>query len=383
MAYQVAYEHDQFYSFIGVRALAMTHLAIHDALNAINPRYEQYAFMGSLKKANKIAAVSQAAYEVLIDAYPSRIDTISVLLNKGLDQVEKDEEKEKGIRLGKMVAQAIIKLRRGDGHEKQGGYTPMTKPGDYQYTPGWDNWVLKPDFNYARPFSLDTVVQFRAGPPPKLESSSYAKDYNEVKLYGRKNSTVRTEDETSIAHWWAEFAEHGWNRIGRITAKENQLSLMDTARMFALINMDIYDIYLASLESKYFYDTWRPYTAIRSTIDDGNPLTVADTEWEPEMLTPPWPEYPSAHAAVAAGGAEILANVYGTSSVAFKMESTSALENHPSRSYPNLDSAALDCARSRILNGYHFRFSTDAGAQQGREIAKYILSNYLRPLGNY
>ena len=361
----------------------MAHLAIHDALNAIDPKYGQYVFRGSFKKANKIAAVSQAAYEVLIDAYPSRIDTISVLLKKWLDQVENGDGKEEGIRLGKMAARAIIKLRKGDGHEKQGDYTPMTKPGDYQYTPGWDNWVLKPDFNYARPFSLDTVVKFRAGPPPKLESSSYAKDYNEVKLYGRKNSTVRTEDETSIAHWWAEFAEHGWNRIGRITAKENQLSLMDTARMFALINMDIYDIYLASLESKYFYDTWRPYTAIRSTIDDGNPLTVADTEWEPEMLTPPWPEYPSAHAAVAAGGAEILANVYGTSSVAFKMESTSALENHPSRSYPNLDSAALDCARSRILNGYHFRFSTDAGAQQGREIAKYILSNYLRPLGNY
>lgn len=382
MAYQLGYDHDQFYSFIGVRALAMTHIAIHDVLNAINPKYEQYAFKDTVPEADIIAAVSQTAYEILIDAYPGRKDTTSMLLKKWIDQVPGGKGKEKGIELGRMAAQAIIKLRKGDGHEKQGDYTPMTKPGDYQYTPGWNNWVLKPDFDYARPFTLDTVVQFRAYPPPKLVSETYTNSYYEVKLYGVKNSKARSADETQIAHWWAEFAEHGWNRIGRITAKKKKLNLMDAARMFALINMDIYDIYLASLESKYFYDTWRPYTAIRSTIDDGNPMTQTDTGWEPEMITPPWPEYPSAHAAVGAGGAEILTHVYGTPNVSFEMESISALPDYPTRAYSNLDSAAADCAKSRIMNGYHFRFATDAGMQQGRNIAKYIISNYLRPVAS-
>lgn len=380
MTYQLGNEHDQFYSFIGVRTLAMTHIAIHDALNAISPNYEQYTFKETFEDADPIAAVSQSAYEVLTNAYPTRRDTVFSLLKKWLDQVEEGKEKNAGIRLGKRVADAIINLRAGDGHEKQGDYTPMTKPGDYQYTPGWNEWVLKPDFNYARPFAMDTVSQFRVQPPPKLGSEEYAKDFNEVKLYGIKNSAARSKDETVIAHWWAEFAEHSWNRIGRITAREKQISLIDAARMFALINMDIYDIYLASLESKYFYDTWRPYTAIRMADNDGNSLTEPSIDWEPEMLTPPWPEYPSAHAAVGAGGAEILTSIYGTPNLAFEMESTSALSDHPSMSYTNLDSAAYDCAKSRIMNGFHFRYATEAGMEQGRAIAKYILSHYLRPI---
>jgi hypothetical protein len=242
--------------------------------------------------------------------------------------------------------------------------------------------VLKPDFDYARPFALDTVTRFRSPPPPALASEEYCQSFEEVKEYGGKYSNRRTEDQTDYAHWWAEFAEHSWNRIGRIMAKEHQLPILETARMFALINMDIYDIYLASLESKYYYDTWRPYTAIRMADKDGNPRTQADPDWEPEMLTPPWPEYPSAHAAVGAGGAEIVAQVMGTPEVSFRMESVSALPSSPVRTYHHLDSAANDCADSRIMNGYHFRFATEEGKQQGREIARYILSHYLQPISD-
>lgn len=380
LAYQVAYEHDQFYSFIGVRTLAMVHLAMHDALNTISPKFEQYAYQERNAEADPVAAASQAAYEVLLNAYPNREDTLGITLKKWLKQLDEGTLKEEGIALGKSAAQAIIALREGDGHEKQGDYTPMTKPGDYQYTPGWDEWVLKPDFDYARPFAMDTVTQFRSPEPPTLSSEAYTASFEEVKDYGMKNSEVRTPDETHYAHWWAEFAEHGWNRIGRITARERNLPLLETARMFALINMDIYDIYLASLESKYYYDTWRPYTAIRNADTDDNPRTEADSNWEPEMLTPPWPEYPSAHAAVAAGGAEILTQVYGTPDIAFEMESTSALEGAKTRAYTHLDSAAQDCADSRIMNGYHFRFATEEGLRQGRAVARYICSGFLKPI---
>ena len=379
LTYTIANAHDQFLSFIGVRALAMTHLVIHDAFNAIEPKYESYAFTGKYDNADPIAAAAQAARVVLVTAYPDRKDTIDAVCNPWLASVEDGEAKTKGIALGNLSAEKIIEMREGDGHEKNGDYTPMTKPGDYQYTPGFD-WVWKPDFSYARPFTLDSLTQFRSPPPPVLDSEEYAASYNEVKAYGCKGSKVRSEDETNYAHWWAEFAEHGWNRIGRITAAERDLPIMETAHMFALINMNIYDMYLVSFDSKYHYDTWRPVTAIQQGDINNNSETEADPGWEPEMLTPPWPEYPSAHAAVAAGGAEIVSHVYGSTEVSFTMESVAALPTAKSRTYHHLDSAANDCASSRVMNGFHFRFATEEGKAQGRKVAQHVIAHYLRPL---
>ncbi len=380
LAYQIAYEHDQFYSLIGVRALTMMHLAMHDALNAVNEQYERYTYQQNHPDADPVLAASQSAYEILVNIYPGRKDTIESFFHKLTDQKQNENVREESILLGKKIATVLFQKRENDGHRKQGDYTPMSKPGDYQYTPGWNNWVLKPDFRYAMPFALDTVTQFRSPPPPSLVSKEYTDSFNEVKEYGRKASNLRSPEQTNIAHWWAEFAEHSWNRIGRITARARNLPAWETARMFALINMDIYDIYLASLESKYFYDTWRPYTAIRQAGVDNNPETLSDIHWEPEMLTPPWPEYPSAHAAVGAGGAEIVRHVFGTADISFTMESITGLPAARQRTYHNLLEAANDCAESRILNGYHFRFATKEGKRQGQEIASFIHSNFLRSL---
>ncbi|MEO8398353.1 MAG: hypothetical protein ABI550_00920, partial [Ignavibacteriaceae bacterium] len=179
LTYTIANEHDQFYSFIGVRSLAMSHIAIHDALNAITQKYEQYSFEGKEPEADPIAAISQAAHDVVLAAYPKKKKEIDSLNQKWFDSIPEGKSKKLGIELGKKSAASIIALRKGDGHEKRGDYTPMTKPGDYQYTPGYD-WVLKPDFSVAKPFSLNSVFQFRSPPPPELTSSDYAKSYNEV-----------------------------------------------------------------------------------------------------------------------------------------------------------------------------------------------------------
>ena len=288
-------------------------------------------------------------------------------------------EKAEGIALGKLVAQKLIGLREGDGHEKQGNYTPMTKPGDYQYTPGFD-YVWKPDFSYAKPFTLDSITQFRSPAPPAFVSETYEASFEEVKIYGRKGSKERSEEQTHIGHWWAEFGEHSWNRIGRITAVESHLSLRESARLFALLNMNLYDLYLVSFDSKYHYDTWRPYTAIREAGSDNNPNTAADPQWEPDMVTPPWPEYPSAHAAVGAAGAEIFSQVYGTAEVPFTMTSVTAQPPGSERSYTNLDEVADHCAASRIWNGFHFRFATEEGKKQGRQLARYVVNKFLLPL---
>ena len=381
LTYKTADEHDHFYSFIGVRTLAMVHIAIHDALNSINPKYETYSYKGNEPGANPIAAISQAAYEVLIKVFPDKKNNFDTELNKWLNKIPEGKNKKLGIELGKKSAMAIMNLRRGDGYDAEGDYTPGNNPGDYQYTPGFD-WVWSPDFRFAKPFSMTSPDQFRSPPPPKLNSREYTSSYNEVKKFGIKNSKFRNEDQTSYAHWWAEFAEHGWNRIGRLTADNNKLPLWETARMFALMDLDIFDIYLASFDSKYFYNTWRPITAIQKGDTDGNPNTEADTKWESEMPAPPFPEYPSAHASVSAGGAEIVTQVYGTPDVSFTMESTSALPNFKARTYDNLNIAVEHCADSRIMNGFHFRFSVEEGKIMGRNIAKNLINNFLRPLNH-
>jgi len=380
VAYQIAYEEDGFTTLIGIRTLTLLHLTCHDVLNAIEARYEPYYFAKSYPDASPRASISQAAYEILLDAYPSRKDTLQLVYNKFVGNIPSGPAKKMGIRLGTVVAQKFLELRKGDGHESQGGYRPMSKPGAYQYTPGFEDFVFKPDFKKARPFALDSVTQFRSPEPPELSSEIYTNSFIESKSYGGKNSMLRSEDETNYAHWWAEFGEHSWNRMGRLVARDKHMDVWEAARMFALINMDIYDIYLASLESKYFYDTWRPVTAIREAAGDGNPQTIQDSSWEPEMQTPPWPEYPSAHAAVGAGGAEILKHILGTAEVSVSMKSITGLSSAQVRAFDNLDTAAEECANSRIMNGFHFRFATDEGKNQGKEVARYILHNYLKPI---
>ena len=379
IGYNIANKHDQFYSFTGVRALTMVHIAMHDALNAIEPEYEFYSYNERQPKADPTVASSQAAFQVLMEIYPQRKDTLEIELSKWLSTIADSEAKTLGIELGKKSAASILALRTDDGYDKNGNYVPVVKPGAYQYTPGF-NWVWIPDLVANKPFTLASSAQFRSSPPPDLTSKEYADAYNEVLAFGRTGSQLRNQDQTNYAHWWAEFGEHGWNRIGRITAAQQALPLKQTARMFVMVNMYLYDLYLASFESKYYYNTWRPYTAIHNGDADNNSETVADSDWMPEMVTPPWPEYPSAHAAVAAGEAEIVSHVFGTSEISFTMESVSALPNAKVRTYHNVNTAANDCAESRIMNGFHFRFATEAGKKQGREVAKHIIENYLRRL---
>ncbi|NND32283.1 MAG: phosphatase PAP2 family protein [Saprospiraceae bacterium] len=378
LTYTIANEHDQFYSFIGVRTLAMVHLAAHDIFNLQDRRYHPfYIHEVNDTPFDPQAAAIESTRLILTKCYPSRVDTINEVCDRWMATLDECLEKEKGKSTGQKVALKYLEYRTNDGHEKNGDYTPMTKPGDYQYTPGFD-WVWIPDFSVARPFTLDSVAQFRSPPPPDLTSEVYVTSYQEVKDLGKKNSRKRTEDQTNFAHWWAEFGEHSWNRIGRITADAKGLPLVQTNRMFALLNVNLYDLYLASFDSKYYYDTWRPYTAIRHGEKDGNPQTQGDTTWEPEMQTPPWPEYPSAHAAVGAAGAEIVSAIFGTPYVRFSMESVTALPNSRYRRYQDLDKAAQDCADSRIMNGYHFRFATEEGMQQGRKIARHTLDHFLQ-----
>jgi hypothetical protein len=379
LAVTIGDQHDMFYSLTGVRALTMMHVAMHDALNAISLEFIPYAFNGKSPEADAVAACSQAAFTILSAAYPARTDTIKKELQKWLGAIPGSPAKDSGIDLGRRSAETILQMRKDDAPGANAPYTPRNIPGAYQFTPGFD-WAWYPDLKRNKPFVLPNPVQFRVAPPPPMTSEEYARDYNEVKILGVAGSTARTKDQTNYGHWWAEFGEHGWNRIGRLTAAERKLPLHETARLFALINMGLHDFYIACVDSKYHFETWRPVTAIRNADKDNNAATSTDTSWKPEMMTPPLPEYPSGHSGVGAVGASIVSSVYGTKEVAFEMESLTALPDAKKRSYTHLDSAANECARSRIMNGYHFRFSTEAGKEQGRKVAEYVFASVMRPV---
>ena len=209
----------------------------------------------------------------------------------------------------------------------------------------------------------------------------YAEDFNEVRLKGIKENSTRTAEETTIAKFWYEFSEIGWNRVTATVAADQNLDLLFTARLFALVNMALADSYIAGWDSKFHYDFWRPYTAVRAAATDGNDNTPEDASWEPLMNTPPVQDYPSTHSALGNAAATVLNKLVG-SSVGFTMTSTSADPFNSTRSLTNFSQAALENADSRVFAGLHFRFSCEKGLELGQDIGDWILSNHLKPKGN-
>jgi PAP2 superfamily len=378
-AHDIAVAEDQFLTFKGQRALAMMHLAMHDALNSIIPVYERYTHTGPLQVAHPVAAVAQGAYEVLVSQYPDQQPALTAELAAWLERVPQGALRERGVELGREAAAAILARRSGDGFDFPGEYEFQSGPGQYQTTPPWNGFVAQPGFRFAEPFVLAFQSRFRPPPPPPLSSRAYAKAFREVKEYGALDSTRRTEDQTAYAVWWMEFAEGSVNRLARQLTVGRELDLWSAARVFAQIGVALFDTYVAVWDSKYEYNHWRPYTAIRAAQTDGNPRTGPDPAWEPLRPTPPFPEYVSAHAAACAASFGVLERTFGHN-VQFTMETTTAPPGMPTRTFDSFDAAVRECADSRVRLGWHFRYATNAGVVLGRKIANHTAKRALRKL---
>ncbi len=379
LAHDLAFAEDQFLTFKGQRALAMMHLAMHDALNAVVPIYQAYAYSGGARLAHPIAATAQAAHDILIAQYPALQAKLGDELARWLAQVPDGLLRDRGTAIGQAAAAAVLAQRDGDGWDFPGTYQFRQGPGRYQTTPPWDGLVAQPGFRFARPFVLDYSQQFRPPPPPPLRTTAYARAYHEVKEYGAAHSTRRTDDQTAYAVWWMEFAEGSVNRLARQLATDRNVHLWSAARLFAHVGVALYDTYVATWDSKYVHDHWRPYTAIRAADTDENPSTSSDPGWDPLRPAPPFPEYVSAHAAACGASFGVLQQVFGDR-VPFTMETTTAPPGMPTRTFASFHAAAAECADSRVRLGWHFRYATDAGLALGRRIARYSLSHSLRRL---
>jgi len=364
------------------RAHAMMHLAMHDALNAIAPRYQTYAYHQKNKQANPIAAMATAAYEVLVVvADASQKPALDSHLAASLAKVPEGDSKKEGIELGKKTAAAILEARKNDA-ASQNPISPIPpstgQPGIYQAVPPFD-FVFAPFWSELKPFSLESPDQFRVEPHPAINSVAYATAFEEIKRIGKKDSPDRSNEQTAIAKFWYEDSDIGWNRVTRTIAQERKTDLLATARLFALVNMALADAYIAGWDSKFHYNFWRPYSAIRAAETDGNPNTVADLQWESGEVNPPVQDYPSTHSALGNAGATVLTALLGDN-VSFTMTSTTANPAGSTRTNPSFLQAADENAESRVLAGIHFRFSCEKGQELGNKIGAWTVKNHLKPL---
>jgi PAP2 superfamily len=369
------------------RLYAMMHIAIHDALNAIEHRYLSYAYdKPAAPGGSPEAAVAAAAHDVLVPLIrqlPSELVAQSCI-DAGVASVEADyaaslaaipsaPAKALGISVGQAAATAILTKRSADGvlgpflnHD----CPHATVPGQYQCTPGTP-FIVFETWEKVTPFVLQETVQFRPGPPYAVSEKSYADDFNEVKSLGGDGTTTpsaRTPDQTEIALFWYESSPLKWSRIARAVAVGRKLDLWENARLFGLLNMALADGYIAMVATKNYYNYWRPVTAIQTGETDGNPATTGNPAWTPLRPTPPDQDYASGHAIEGGAAAEVLKEMLGTDQISFQdcgvtlpAGSTCSDPSPVHRSYTSFSQAADENAYSRVLIGFHFRKSIQEG----------------------
>lgn len=365
------------------RSLAMMHLAMHDAVNAVQARYRRYALTTappSSSGADPAVAAAVAAHDVLAALYPQApaIALLKAQLDRTLFDAGVGPAIDAGKRVGKGAAAAVLAKRANDGSASKENYAEGSKPGQYRFTAPFTS-AAAPHWRRVTPFALESPSQFRTLPAPGLSSEEYRRAFDEVKSVGGKASgNARSADETHYAAFWYEFSDVGWNRVARAASARVKQDLWERARTFALLNVAMADAYIAGWDSKYHHNFWRPVTAIHLAAQDGNPRTAADASFESLLVTPPVPDTPSTHSALGMAAATVLANTFGRDEVPFSFASPSASPENPIRRFRSFTEAARENADSRVKAGLHFRFATTAGLELGQKIGSYVTANTLR-----
>ena len=365
------------------RSLAIMHAAIYDAVNAIEKSHTPYVVRlpDASPSASQDAAAAAAAHDVLAALYPQFQAALDAQLQDSLAQITDGSDVGEGVRIGQAVAAQILALRQDDGSSAQ---PPLfvfgTNPGDYQSTP--PNFPKQPQFTHwsrVTPFALRRANQFRPGPPPALTSDRYSDALNEVKSLGIVNGAASTPDQGLTGRFWNGAIQNYWNEITQSVTDARHLRTAERARLFALLNLAIADSVIAFYDAKYTYNLWRPVTAIRAADTDGNPETVGDPAWLPEVgNTTPDPAFPGAHAVVSAAALDVLLSVLERDRADLIV--TSEVLPGVTRSFESLSAAAEEATLSRIFAGVHFRFDLTSGARLGRKVADFVVDHVLTRL---
>jgi hypothetical protein len=385
----------------GLIYMAYVSAAVYDAVVAIEGGFEPYGpAISAPARASIDAAVIEAAYRTLVNYFPAQAGNLGALYTEALGFVADGTAKNDGQAVGLAAATNIITLRDGDGRMTPIGVTspfPTLPPG-----PGV--WRLTPPFaapqvpwvGNVRRFVLESPDQFLPDPPPSLQSDEWVEAFNEIKVRGAATSSVRSDEQTDIAKFWSANVIRQFNRVGRDIADARGLSLLESARLAAMVNLVGADALMSALHAKYHYLFWRPVTAIDPSAvtadgfgpvpgyDDGNPSTVEQAGWLPLLTTPNHPEYPAAHGVITSAMAEVFSPFLGTNQ--------SGLDIHgfdPAGSAGNLDAVRHfdrpselrhEIVSARLWAGLHYRFSSVAGVVLGRKVAAFDLRHAFRPV---
>ena len=357
-----------------VRVEAMMHVAMFEALNAIERRYQPYRLnLVTDRNTSQEAAAAVAGHAVLLSQYPDQKSSLDAMLARQLASVAEGPAKERGLILGRRAAAGILELRSDDGSAAPDTYRPVTQPGQYVPTApvggagvgAWTPWVMT------------SAAQFRPAPPPALNSPLWTRDVNEIREIGGLDSKTRSAEQTTVGKFWFVTGARAWNPMVAQVAGARRMDLLDCARLYALTSLAGSDAYVAVFEAKYHYNFWRPVTAIRNADITGNPATPRDPGWQPLGETPMHPEYPCAHCITSSAVAAVLRGVVGDEIGTLSL--TSAAAPGVTRSWTRLDDYVDEVSNARIWAGFHYRFSTDVGKDMGRKIGELTVSTQLRP----
>jgi hypothetical protein len=356
--------------------------AMYDAVNAIDGRYSTYAISlpNASPSASQDAAAAAAAHYVLKTFYPTQQAFLDGALATSMSAIPAGAAKDQGTAIGVQVATAFLALRANDGRNAVVPYAFGSGPGVYQLTPGAPAPPASPATPWVAqmtPFALNSPSQFRAVGPTNLTSAQWAEDFNEVKAFGALNNSSRTAEQTEIGLFYAEHPGAQLMRNLRTFAASRTMSVADRARLLASLHIAAADALIACFDSKYYYNFWRPVTAIRAGDTDDNDATEIDAGWLALAPTPNHPEYPAAHGAVSTAYAETLRHFFGTKKVTITLSSTATGTTHTFHSTDEIIKEIID---ARIYGGMHYRTSGVHGSVIGRRVARWVATHYFQPV---
>jgi hypothetical protein len=366
---------------VAVLHLAMMHGAVYDAVNAIDGGHEGYLISSRLATPSdsKEAAAATAAYRVLLWIVPAQQPVLDAQYAASLAGITNGPSKTRGIAVGEAAAAAMIAARTNDGRFGLFRFLVGTAPGAWR--PVLPAFVNDPNawLKDLKPFLIRSSSQFRSDGPYRLTSRKYAKEFAEVKSLGSLTSTRRTPDQTHAARYWAENPTATWARTFRTLAAQEGLSVVDSARMFAMAYLSTADVFISVWDDKAHWSFWRPITAIRLAGTDGNPRTEPDDEWLPLLATPPYPDHSSGLSGVGGASVKTLQQFFGTDKVAWTDTTVAGL----TRSFTRFSQAIDEIVDARVWSGIHFRKADVDGARIGRQVAKWGDNHYFRPVRDH
>ena len=362
--------------YAAYRMMAIVHAAMFDAVNSIEPRYRPYLIqVPADTTTSKEAAAATAAATVLATIDSKTAADMKAALADYLSAIPDGPAKFEGVRLGEKVAATILEARANDGSDAPDDYRPRTSPGVYVPTPitraaMWGN---------VKPFAMANPSQFRPGPPISLESTEWTADFNEIKDYGRKDSSKRTSLQTETALFWLVSGPVAYHPFIRQLGSAKQMNVVDSARFMTLAAIAINDALIAVFDAKYHYNFWRPITAIRNGDMDGNANTDREATWQPIPDTPMHPEYPCAHCILSGAVAGVVKAVLGTEEIP-EVAMTSPTAPGVTHRWTNMTAVTDEVANARIWAGFHYRSSTRTGTDMGRKIGEHAASSVMHPV---